>query len=371
MIRAIIVDDEQFALTTLKNKLTQFSNVQVVETYLGSEFNIDNLHNLQVDVIFLDIEMGKQDGLQFADLIHEKFPNIQIVFVTAHDEYAVKAFELESLDYLLKPVTTARMSKTIDRLIERKKQLPSNIDVKKSSFAINCFNEFQFLKDNLPIPFKTVKVKELLAFFVVHQDTPLHRDVLIEALWPNQDYNKSKINFHTCLSHLRKLLKNYGFEDCILLVNHSYTFSLTNVPVDIQQFQEISQSIDVVDKSNVINAERCIELYKGPLFDLNHYDWAEPFTLKFANEYAQLLEKLTDYYANIDKNKMLYYLQLQLPLFPYNDEKIEQCMLLLMEHGYRNEAIKLYVEYKKRLENDLSVSPSKSLENLYKKITRS
>lgn len=312
--------------------------------------------------------MGKQNGLIFADLIHDKFPHIQIVFVTAHDEYAVKAFEIESLDYLLKPVTSTRLKKTIERIIGSLDLESKAVEESPSKFVIHCFNEFQFLKDNLPISFKTVKVKELFAFFVIHQNKPIHRDVLIESLWPNQDYNKSKINFHTCLSHLRKLLKGFGFDDCIILVNHSYVFTMENVAIDVQQFEELYKSIDTVNESTIATAEKCVELYKGPLFDLNHYDWAESYSLKLTNDYAILLENLADYFAKKDQNKMLFYLQQQLPLFPYNDEKVEHCMELLYKHSYRNEAIKLYVEYAERLDRDLKITPYESLQKLYNQI---
>ncbi|MFC7685899.1 response regulator [Ureibacillus sp. GCM10028918] len=372
MIKAILIDDEHLALTTLQKKLAEFSNIQVVHSYLGTEFKLHDLHHLDVDVIFLDMEMGELTGLDLADSIQLTFPNIHIVFVTAHAEYAVQAFEVNSLDYLLKPVTSARLKKTLSRLmkvIEQTKGYAAiHLKNTETPFAIKCFKEFQCIHNNLPIAFKTTKTKELFAYFVIHQDIPIHRDVLIEALWPDHDYKKSKINLHTCLSHLRKLLNNYGYSDRISLVNHSYIFSLNTMSCDVHQFQQLLKSIEKIDESTIQFVHECIELYKGPLFELNHYDWANSIAARISSAYLQVLEKTVQYFAAIDNSKMLYYLQLQLPLFPYDDEKVAKCMSLLTEKGYRNEAVKLYIDFKNRLEKDLNVAPSSELDELYHRI---
>lgn len=316
MIKAILVDDEQLALTTLEKKLEQFPNIQIVHSYIGDEFRVDDLRNLDVDVIFLDIEMGQFTGLDFADEIQIKFPHIEIVFVTAHSEYAVQAFEINSLDYLLKPITTSRLKKTINRIIERRKEVAPTEYTPESPFVVNCFKEFQCYYNDSPLSFKTAKVKELFGYFIIYHDMPVHRDILIEALWPEQDYNKSKINLHTCLSHLRKLLKECGYTNCISLVNHSYVFSMGDIYCDVRQFQELMESIETVDDNTISIVDQCIEMYKGSLFELNDYPWGASYANQLSNVYAILLEKAVEYYATSDKSKMLYYLQLELPLFP-------------------------------------------------------
>lgn len=123
---------------------------------------------------------------------------------------------MHSIDYLLKPVTTARLKKTMHRLTEQFSQHQSTaIQEVTNSFVVECFKEFQLFHNSKLVPFKTSKVKELLAFFLIHQNTPVHRDVLIESLWPDQDYKKSKINLHTSISHLRKLLTSFGYNEAI------------------------------------------------------------------------------------------------------------------------------------------------------------
>src|SRR5699024_10415720 len=103
-------------------------------------------HLLAADVLFLDIEMPNTNGLELAEKIIEVNPNIEIVFVTAYNEYAVQAFEVNALDYLLKPVKTERLAKTLARLDE-------NNDSKKSlseqrQLRINVCGELTFEAEN-------------------------------------------------------------------------------------------------------------------------------------------------------------------------------------------------------------------------------
>lgn len=365
MLKAIIVDDEQLAITVLKNKLSQFPEVEVVNTYVNPIFDIEELQHLQVNVAFLDVEMGKVTGLDLAEIIHSQYPHIQIVFVTAYAEYAAQAFEVNSLDYLLKPVTTARLRKTINRLTEQYPQHQSLVTQEETGpFVVECFKEFQLYHDGKQVSFKTSKVKELFAFFMLNRNSPVHRDVLIELLWPEQDYKKAKINLHTCISHLRKLLDSFGYNQSVSFCNQSYTFSIDHIKCDAEHFQQLSESIDVVNDENVQLVDDCIALYKGSLFELNDFHWSNQYQQQLENKYTDVLEKAINYYIEIDKNKALPYLQLQLPLFPYDDQKVERYMSFLIDTGHRNEAIKLFIDYKDRLQNDLGVSPSDELVEL-------
>lgn len=169
---------------------------------------------------------------------------------------------------------------------------------------------------------------------------------------------------HTCISHLRKLLDSFGYNQSVSFCNQSYTFSIDHIKCDAEHFQQLSESIDVVNDENVQLVDDCIALYKGSLFELNDFHWSNQYQQQLENKYTDVLEKAINYYIEIDKNKALPYLQLQLPLFPYDDQKVERYMSFLIDTGHRNEAIKLFIDYKDRLQNDLGVSPSDELVEL-------
>lgn len=117
-LRVIVADDERPARQFLVTMLRSFDDVEVVgEAQTGTE-SIRLIEHTQPDLALLDLQMPEMDGLSIVrSLRHGRIP--LVVFVTAFDEYAVSAFEIEALDYLLKPVDRARLRKTINRAHER------------------------------------------------------------------------------------------------------------------------------------------------------------------------------------------------------------------------------------------------------------
>ncbi len=114
-MRAIIVDDELHAREELGSLLDETGAFDVVATCANAIEALQALRREQPDVVFLDIQMPAISGFELLSMIDdEDLPNV--VFVTAHDEHALRAFEERALDYLLKPVARERLAKTVERL---------------------------------------------------------------------------------------------------------------------------------------------------------------------------------------------------------------------------------------------------------------
>lgn len=121
MIKAIIIDDEAFCIESLMYKLTESCpDVQVIATCRNASEGIPALQELQPDLVFLDINLPDLDGFRLL----EQLPsiNFQVVFTTAYNEYAVKAFKVNALDYLLKPVDEDDLVQAVDRFRQRMRQ---------------------------------------------------------------------------------------------------------------------------------------------------------------------------------------------------------------------------------------------------------
>lgn len=115
---AIIVDDEKPARDLLAKLLTGDSEIEIVAQCSDGVEAIASLAEHQVDVMFLDIHMPRRGGFEVLEALGEK-QSPEVVFVTAYDQYAVKAFEFSALDYLLKPFRRERFTQTIERVKER------------------------------------------------------------------------------------------------------------------------------------------------------------------------------------------------------------------------------------------------------------
>ncbi len=125
MLKVIIVDDEQPAREELRELLTAEQDIDIVEECTNALEAIPTIHRLQPDVIFLDIQMPRINGLEMVSMLDpDKIPHI--VFVTAYDEYALRAFEQHAFDYLLKPLDVQRLKTTLTRL-RRNKNVKQNL----------------------------------------------------------------------------------------------------------------------------------------------------------------------------------------------------------------------------------------------------
>lgn len=112
-MKAIIIDDERLARQELKNLLTEHKEIEVIAECSDAIQAKEKINELKPDIIFCDIHMPGKSGLE---LVEEISGTIDVVFVTAYDEHAIKAFELNAFDYLLKPVQPERLSETIKKL---------------------------------------------------------------------------------------------------------------------------------------------------------------------------------------------------------------------------------------------------------------
>lgn len=112
-MRALVIDDERLARKELINLLNQLETVEVVGEAVNVEDAKEKIDQLQPDVIFLDIQMPEKTGF---DLLEELDNLPHVIFTTAYDEYALKAFQVNALDYLLKPIDTKRLEDAILRL---------------------------------------------------------------------------------------------------------------------------------------------------------------------------------------------------------------------------------------------------------------
>ena len=113
--KAIIIDDERLARNELRKLLADFPEIEIVDEAANAEEALDKIDLHQPDLIFLDINMPGKTGF---DLLQELDKSPMVIFTTAYDEYAVKAFEVNALDYVVKPIEPKRLADTINKVNE-------------------------------------------------------------------------------------------------------------------------------------------------------------------------------------------------------------------------------------------------------------
>lgn len=119
MIKAIVIDDEPLSREILKSYLIRFPQISIVEECNDGFEGVKAIQQHQPDLIFLDIQMPKINGFEMLELVS---PMPAVIFITAFDEFALKAFEANAIDYLLKPVSEDRFAKAVQKFLDKTNQ---------------------------------------------------------------------------------------------------------------------------------------------------------------------------------------------------------------------------------------------------------
>src|SRR5699024_463267 len=221
----------------------------------------------QVDLVFLDTEIPNLNGIELAEQVLEKKPTLPIVFVTAYDEYAIKAFELNAMDYILKPISSSRLLKTIKRI--ENKTYYENIHSSESpeKLSLQLFNNFTFKKqtDNeeviIPLKWRTAKTEQLFLYLIQHEGQVIHKDVIVELIWPDTHTSKSFNQLYTTIYNIRKELSTYDHHFQLKSVSNGYILLLTDVIVDAKQFELMTDKEVTLSDENIQMYEKALSIF--------------------------------------------------------------------------------------------------------------
>lgn len=142
-MKAIIIDDERLARTELRKLLREFPEIEVVDEAANAEEGLRKIDNHHPDLIFLDIQMPGKTGF---DLLAELDKAPHVIFTTAYDEYALKAFEVNALDYLLKPVEPRRLADAVQKL-QATEQRDNRTEPEYTNTSLLTEHDQVFVKD--------------------------------------------------------------------------------------------------------------------------------------------------------------------------------------------------------------------------------
>ncbi|PKM72061.1 MAG: SARP family transcriptional regulator [Firmicutes bacterium HGW-Firmicutes-16] len=268
MIRIAAVDDELHVLERFERMVSDVKELELCGLFeTGKEF-LDYIKEHPLDAVFLDIEMPGFNGLQLSGQILDINENIDIIFVTAFNQYAIEAFELQVMDYILKPLTEERLAKTVSRLLKKKKPAAQS-----GKPFIQCFDDFEVYLNGEALTWKNSKAKELLAFLVHKRGVPVSWEKIADALWPDYDFEKAQTNFHATTYLLRKRLAEAGISQILENRRGNYRIKTDQVDCDIYQLEDMVKS----NQLNTKEAFRLLELLeqKGYL-ETSGYEWAQP-----------------------------------------------------------------------------------------------
>lgn len=373
MIKAFIVDDEEHALNILELFLVKTGKVQVIGRSSNAFDAIAAFGHMLPDVWFLDIDMPEMNGIELADRIRMKYPNAEIVYVTAYNQYAVKAFEHAALDYLLKPLEMNRLGITIDRLSKRlegsrplsdgdDKQLPVKLNIRMLG-TLQVFTE-----SGASLKWRTTKEKELLAFLALQGFVPVHRDRILDKLWPDDPYQNAKVYFHTCVSLLRKHFKELGVSRVLNYENEKYMLDAGQVEVDVEQFKRGLKRWKNEEEAPLEELEQLMELYRFNFLQDEDYPWAVQESIQMEKMAMQWFVWLVNLYIEKgDFYKAIETAERAIQLSPCEEPLYRLLMQAYVKLGNHAQVQRVYFLLVERLA-ELRIRPADATIQLYKQI---
>lgn len=268
MIRIAAVDDEIHVLERFERIVLGMEGLELCGLFGTSEQLLTYLKEQPLDAVFLDIEMPGLNGLQLSEHILAINENIDIIFVTAFNQYAVEAFELYAMDYIMKPLTEDRLSKTLKRLLKSKRI----VKLPEKPF-IQCFGDFEVFVNGVALTWKNSKAKELLAFLVHKRGVPVGWEKIADAIWPEFDRQKSQTNFHATTYLLRKRLAEAGLTKILEGRRGNYRIVTDTLSCDVYQMEEMINGNHIKKEEDFHILEK---LNKLGYMEESGYAWAYP-----------------------------------------------------------------------------------------------
>lgn len=372
MLKAIIVDNEEPAIDILRILLERTGQIKVVGYFLDAAEALFNIQKLKPDVAFLDIEMPEISGMELAKGILAADDNIEIVFVTAYDQYALKAFRVNALDYLLKPLSFEAIEQTTARLLRRKGASSLVADNISGSSRVYCFGKLTVYgpDGDRPVKWRTSKAEELFAYMLQHLDCEVPKWKICEALWPEGNTEKVDIYLHTTIYKMKKVLSSANIPVNFTFINGCYWMSLPNVYIDMIEFDNIidsnnSVAIDTISIDKIEMYEKAFSLYRNDYLEGNDYIWSLSRSGEYSKKCSQLAVTLAKYYikknAYASSERILSKALMKSPL----DENFHE--LLLKIYFLKKDRIAFITHFRAVQElfrTELGIEPSPSIKAL-------
>jgi len=362
-MRAIVVDDELPALQSMV-RLLERHQVEVVAKFQNPKDVLNGLEDIEADAAFVDIEMPELNGLELAALLQSAKPRLQIVFVTAYEQYALEAFELAALDYLLKPLQTSRLDVTIKRLQMNRPVADSRTEAR---VALCLFHGLGILRESgetAELPWRTTKAKEVFAYLLHAGDKATSKDELIDRIWPDAEPDKAVTYLHTNVYHIRQTLKNERLPLSLEYKDGKYRLICPpGTRIDAKTWEKELKDAE----EDAAEAYRLLlDVYRGDYLETEAYLWAESererlraIWLERAQAVAERMEQSGEYSQAISMHQRILF------RFPESESSYFGLMRLFGKLGNATEVSNYYDKLVRMLDEDFGIRPNGKITSWY------
>lgn len=226
MWKVVIVEDERPILDLHARLLETYGPFQIAGCFESPFDALQEIPKLDVDALVLDIEMPRMTGIELAKNLVENGIDVPVVFTTAHQQYAVQAFRVQALDYILKPMTqnmVKRLDERLQKYYGHKPKLPN-----KKELYVKLYGEASVKNGDQLVKWPTRITEELFYYLLLHENKLCYKWRIIDDLWTNVDEKRALSNLYNTIYRMRQLFMELDIPIVIERMNDGYIMNTNN-----------------------------------------------------------------------------------------------------------------------------------------------
>ncbi|GLC87629.1 response regulator [Lysinibacillus piscis] len=366
-MKVLIVDDEPIMLLAMKRMLAGIEGIELVGSFQQIEEAYTFLYKNDVDLAFLDIEIADDNGIELARQLRINNTEIDIVFTTSHTDYAMQAYDVYPLDYMIKPISKSRLMQTITRAFNRRHNTSTVNNHVLNRLKVQTFGCFEVSSTQQgEVKWRSKKSKELFAYLLFNRGRSVGKMRVIEDIFPDMPVKNAEGYLNTAVYQLRTALNSHGFKENIISGQEKYRLELNQVDVDFMQFE---QGVALLNHINKDNETVAIELEKqvvGELFEGQSFSWAALEQESMNLVYISFAKRLAGWLLACERYTEAVEIMRKIVMRDAFDEEANQ--LLLNLYGAMGDIYALkqhYQQYVQRMQQELHMPPSMAMQKIY------
>lgn len=367
MVKTIVIDDEWYNLEETSEFVEQTHFFHVEGKYQNPILAIQEIDQIHPEVAFIDIELPEMDGITVAEKLLEKNPSIIIVFITSYNQYAVKAFDLNAMDYILKPIKRERFSQMVEKI---KKEMNFRLQNVAKTLTIRCFGTFTVMIGGVVVKWERAKAEELFAYLLVHHDQFTHKDKIIEELWPGYEQEKALKILQTAVCKIRNLFASTKDSVKLEYSGSKYCLTINGADCDLFCIEQCMDTFDIDDPYTYQAIERACAIYSSGLLTEAGYLWSIQSNQQLQDQLMQRLSEIHKRYSISDNDQsVVQILKCMVKMTP-SDEKLNYELMKAYQEQQDYQAVQKHYQWLEAvLKQQYDLLPSKEIQVMVQSCT--
>ena len=362
MIKAIVVDDEWYNLEETSEFLDKTGSFHVVGKYQNPLKALEEIELTNPQVAFIDIELPEMDGITLAEKLLEIDSALIIVFITSYNQYAVQAFDLNAMDYILKPIKAERFQRMVEKI---KNEIGFSSQESATTLSIKVFGKLKVTIGDKPVKWQRTKAKELFAYLLMEQGSYIHKEKIIEDIWPDHNQEKALQILQTSVCKIRNLFSTIKNLVQLNYSNNSYCLWVAEEVSDYFHVTEALASFNKGDTATYTAVEKAGILFAKGFLAEEGYLWALGRDQQLREDLLIALKEIMNAYNNKGcQDETVRVLKGITKLAPFDDELNYTLMEIYQKAGDTIAAFNHYQWLERTLEEEYDTTPSMRIKDL-------